>query len=144
MTMVISCAVWSEVIVKTLWFWWCSSAQLFFCVVLKLNTPPLHQPLFRISSSDGPYLKLVDYCRPIKITKREGPVLFMQLWHPEVAPIERTTAIRSIVSNKEKQDALAKIANAGAAAFETTHKEWRTDESYASHHCTNVDVLREF
>lgn len=85
-------------------------------------------------STPGPYTHLVDYCQPIKITKRDGPVLFMQLWHPEVASIERTTFIRSIVSNKEKQDALAKLVNSNTEEWEKTHKEWRTSEFYSTHH----------
>jgi len=72
---------------------------------------------------------------------RNGPVLFAQLWHPEVAPIERTTFIRSIVKDKEHANVLAKLVNADA--IEKMGKIWKEnavrDGSNIHHDITNID-----
>lgn len=75
----------------------------------------------------------LNFCRAVEIVKRETPVLFMQLWHPEVAPIERTSLIRGFYKkSKEHANDLAKLVNDATAQWEKTRKEWQ--KTAGEHH----------
>ncbi|CAD7959422.1 unnamed protein product [Amoebophrya sp. A120] len=83
----------------------------------------------------------VNFCRPIRV-ERSSPVLFAQLWHPEVAPIERSTMIRATVSEKEKQNDLAKLVNKQSDYWEKTKRQWQTKHAN-QHSIENIDSQKK-
>lgn len=69
----------------------------------------------------------VNYCRPLELS-RSAPVLFVQMWHPEVAPVERTSLIRGAIRDKEHADGLAELVNEASSQWEKTKKEFQKSE----------------
>jgi len=93
------------------------------------QTTPLPESLNpAITTVDVPAGKpiFVNFCRGIEITAKGAPVLFVQMWHPDVAPIERTTLIRASAKDNDAATRLAKLVNDASSKWEKLRRTWQT------------------
>lgn len=83
---------------------------------------------------------VVDFCREVGLeSETKVPVLFAQAWHPEFAPVERTTELRTRAKNfglsEDEVKSLTKEVNDNAKkSFDKGAKLWREGSSSLERH----------